>query len=116
MKAKLMMMVMSGLWLSACGGKKHHHEPAPPSMAFVCENGDIATITHFDGLIELALKYDVTPPKTVLLPQVQSGSGEAYESYTGFFGYGAQWQQKGALGYLTFNTPEGVVEVACQAQ
>lgn len=116
---KMLWIGLSALVLSACGGQKHDHSAhvAPSVQAFVCENGDTATITQLsDESIELALQYDVTPPKRVELRLAPSGSGERYVADSGFFGFGAEWQQKGNMAHIRFNTDEGLLAMNCQSQ
>lgn len=115
---KILLIGLSALALTACGGKKHEHAaPTLSTQAFTCENGDAVTITQLnDETIELALQYDVTPPKRVELRLAPSGSGERYVADSGFFGFGAEWQQKGNMAHIRFNTDEGLLAMNCQSQ
>lgn len=117
-KIAVLLSIAAGLTLSSMPTyAKSQAKAKAPQSAFVCENGDHATITYLnDNAVELALKYDTTKPKTVRLQRVAGASGEKFSAKKGFFGYGATWHEKGGEANLSYNTKEGAVSVACQSK
>lgn len=115
-KTVLMLSVAVGLALSSTPSyAKSQPKKKAPQSAFVCENGDQATITYLsEDAVEVSLKYDTTKPKKVRLQRVAGASGERFAASKGFFGWGATWHEKGGEANLSYNTQEGEVSVACQ--